>query len=130
MPGFSKNQRLLAKPQFDAVLNDGIKVVCRDFVLVASKTISNSAPARLGLIVSRKVGGSVQRNRVKRCVRESFRNLVPQSIQGRDLVVIARPSLTSEGGNRVALDIHESFEKCLQRLGNTLTKMPVHRGSD
>jgi ribonuclease P protein component len=47
-------------------------------------------PSRLGLVVGRRVGGAVQRNRVKRLCRECFRttpSLVPGGI---DLIVIAR----------------------------------------
>lgn len=119
MAGFSKTIRLLSKPQFDAVLNDGIKVVCRDFVLVASSKPIDRDSARLGLVVSRKVGGSVERNRVKRCVRESFRSQFPESLKGRDLVVIARPSLKSEDGG-IKRDVRVSFEKCLERMGKNL----------
>ncbi len=48
-------------------------------------------PSRLGLVVGRRIGGAVQRNRVKRLCRECFRThpgLVPTGI---DLIVIARP---------------------------------------
>jgi ribonuclease P protein component len=48
-------------------------------------------PARLGLVVSRKVGGAVQRNRVKRRCRECFRTWPDLLPPGVDLVVIARP---------------------------------------
>jgi ribonuclease P protein component len=47
-------------------------------------------PARLGLVVGRRIGGAVQRNRVKRLCRECFRTwprLVPDGI---DVIVIAR----------------------------------------
>jgi ribonuclease P protein component len=46
---------------------------------------------RLGLSVSRKVGGAVQRNRVKRLLREAFRVAQRALPAGLDLVVVARP---------------------------------------
>ncbi len=45
---------------------------------------------RLGLSVSRKVGGAVERNRVKRLLREAFRLEEPALRPGQDLVVVAR----------------------------------------
>ncbi len=119
MAGFPKTNRLLVKADFDAALAGGVKVVCKDFVLVASSTISQRVQPRLGLIVSRKVGDSVQRNRVKRCVREVFRAGVAESFAGRDIVVIARPTLNS-GDGKIVVDVAESFEKCLSRLGKAL----------
>jgi ribonuclease P protein component len=58
-------------------------------LLVAAQKVPG--PSRLGLVVGRRVGGAVQRNRVKRLCRECFRtwpDLVPAGV---DLIVIARP---------------------------------------
>jgi ribonuclease P protein component len=48
------------------------------------------ATTRLGLVVSRKVGNAVRRNRVKRLIREAFRNCPEWGLAGIDLVVIPR----------------------------------------
>lgn len=49
--------------------------------------------SRLGLAVSRKVGGAVERNRVKRRLRAAFEQLQETLPRGRDFVLIARPGL-------------------------------------
>jgi ribonuclease P protein component len=52
---------------------------------------ANGLPhCRLGLSVSRKVGGAVLRNRWKRLIREAFRTSRPRLPEGLDLVVIPR----------------------------------------
>jgi ribonuclease P protein component len=48
-------------------------------------------PPRLGLVVGRRVGSAVQRNRVKRLCRECFRTHPDWLPRGVDLIVIARP---------------------------------------
>jgi len=60
------------------------------FVVYAMRT-EETGPTRLGITVSRRIGGAVMRNRVKRRVRECFRmNLRATIPAGSDLLVIAR----------------------------------------
>ena len=45
---------------------------------------------RLGVTVSRKVGGAVTRNRVRRLIKENFRQSEPDIVIGYDMVIVAR----------------------------------------
>lgn len=64
----------------------------RDLGAIVVYGARNGLPVtRLGLSVSRKVGGATQRNRVKRMLREAFRAERHGMPQGLDLVVVARP---------------------------------------
>jgi len=89
-----RRNRLSRSRDFDAVYRQGRSVSTRYLVLYAFlRTDEAEEESRLGLAVSRKVGGAVERNRVKRRLRAAFEQLQESLPSGRDFVLIARPGL-------------------------------------
>jgi ribonuclease P protein component len=72
------------------VYRQGRSTANRHLVLYSFPNASAEQP-RLGLSVSRKVGGAVERNKVKRLLREAFSGASAALSPGQDLVVVARP---------------------------------------
>ncbi len=69
--------------------------------------------ARLGVSVGRRVGGAVERNRVKRLLREAFAGLAPVLPAGVDFVVVARPSLGDVARARGLAGVQEAMSELL-----------------
>jgi ribonuclease P protein component len=82
--------RLSRSAEFERVYRQGRSTANRHLVLYTFPNPSSTRP-RLGLSVSRKVGGAVQRNRVKRLLREAFASAEGALAPGQDVVVVARP---------------------------------------
>jgi ribonuclease P protein component len=100
--GLRRSERLRCRRDFERVARVGLRFAASDFVLLvapargapreAEKIGAVGRPVlRLGVTASRRVGGAVVRNRVKRAVREWFRRSRHEVPEGRELVVIARP---------------------------------------
>ncbi len=85
---FRSADRLKKRYEFRRVQLSGRRIHTPHFLLVVQP---NALPnTRLGITVTKKVGNAVQRNRIKRVVREVFRNnrlLFPVS---HDVVFIAK----------------------------------------
>jgi ribonuclease P protein component len=88
--GFPAQRRLRRKSQFESVYARGRRLGDGFFTVAASPNVTGGA--RLGLAVATKAAGnSVQRNRLRRLIRESFR-LRQHELPAVDLVVSARAS--------------------------------------
>ncbi|MFT4045112.1 MAG: ribonuclease P protein component [Solimonas sp.] len=86
---FPRRARLLKPAEFKSVFERGFRIHEKGLTAVAApNTVGH---ARLGLAVSKKaVALSVERNRIKRQIRESFR-LNQQRLPASDLVVLVKP---------------------------------------
>ncbi len=115
-----KRGRLSRSGDFDRAYRDGRSHANRHVVLYAFPREAEAPPGeelRLGISVGRKVGGAVQRNKVKRAMRESFWSLADGLPAGYDFVLVGRTGvaelLESGGSGR----LRESISELLQKWG-------------
>jgi ribonuclease P protein component len=102
--------RLVSKADFDRVFAENQRART-DYVLVMVRPNQVGYP-RLGMVIAKRLlARAVDRNRVKRCVRESFRQVLPE-LPACDFVVrlIARPTPGDE-----ARDLSRTFQRAGQR---------------
>ena len=89
--GRPKRGRLSRSAEFERVYRQGRSVGNRFLVLYTFPRAGAQDGPRLGLSVSRKVGGAVDRNRVKRLLREAFAGESERVPADHDVVLVARP---------------------------------------
>lgn len=105
-----RDARLVNKADFDRVFADSQRART-DYVLVMARPNQAGFP-RLGMIIAKRLlARAVDRNRVKRCVRESFRQVLLE-LPACDFVVrlIAKPVLGDE-----ARDLSRTFKRAGHR---------------
>jgi ribonuclease P protein component len=113
-----KRRRLSRSGEFDRVYRDGSSHATRFLVLYSfPRTAENGEGTRLGVSASRKVGGSVDRNRVKRTLREAFWNLTDRLPPDHDFVLVARPEINALIEREGTAGVRASVEEALSEAG-------------
>ena len=108
-------ERLKQRADFLAAAT-GAKAPSTAFVLQALKR-RDDGPVRVGFTVSKKVGNAVERNRVRRRLREILRRAPPVGMRpGHDYVLI---------GRRAALV--QPFDRMIDELDRALRRVHVQR---
>jgi ribonuclease P protein component len=96
-----RRNRLSRSRDFDTVYRRGQSVSSRYLVLHwFPREEDAEGDPRLGLAVPRAVGSAVIRNRVKRLLREAWKELLPTVPAGHDYVLAARPGLAEPAETR------------------------------
>jgi ribonuclease P protein component len=118
---FTKFERLTRKKEFEKVFGEGTVLKNAEVVLYV---MHNDLPnARLGLVVSKKVGNAPRRNRAKRLLREVYRlnkHLLKVHV---DIVVIPRHPFSSD----IKLsDITNGFRKLLLQINEIFAHEDSH----
>jgi ribonuclease P protein component len=109
-----RRNRLSRSRDFDAVYRHGRSVSTRFLVLYRfDRGDDTERDARLGIAVPKKIGGAVTRNRIKRRLREAWRELLPTVDEGVDYVLLVRPPLAEAAEGRGSDWIRERIEEVL-----------------
>ena len=108
---FGRDKRLLTPQQFKAVFDSASNKVPSKNVLLLARENQLEHP-RLGLVIGKKsVKLAVERNRIKRQIRESFRHN-QDILSGVDIVIVARRGIADLSN----IELRQQFDKILKRL--------------
>jgi ribonuclease P protein component len=109
---FGRDRRIRKRADFLRVQSQGQRASTPHFTLLVAL---GSGPSRLGIVVTKKIGNAVARNRVKRVCRECFRQWPEYVPDGIDLVVIAKEGAPELGLAAVRDEWQRARKKVLER---------------
>src|SRR5207237_4783389 len=113
---FRPAERIRRRAEYQRIYDNGAKIHSRYFTVFL---LSNQqATGRLGIAATKKLGGSVQRNRAKRLIREVFRRT--KIAPGFDVVVVPKRELLDASLSTLETEYQRTIERSLR----------TRRGSD
>ncbi|GJQ23020.1 MAG: ribonuclease P protein component [Planctomycetia bacterium] len=118
---FTKAERLTLKREFERVFQEG--KVFKDAKVVLYVVVNSLPHSRLGLVVSKKVGNAVRRNRAKRLLREVYRLNKHLLAVHVDIIAIPRQPFSSDLKRS---DIEDGFKKLLIKINEVCAHEVYH----
>ncbi|MCR5084320.1 MAG: ribonuclease P protein component [Succinivibrionaceae bacterium] len=116
---FPRTSRLLSSRDYDKVFKKPVRASVREMLILGCP--NGGTGPRLGLVVPKKVlKRAVDRNLVKRLVRESFRNS-RHTLPSADLVFIAKQHI----GERSRRDLRLALERLWEQISTRLNPLPL-----
>ena len=104
-----KGNRVVKADDFRAIVRRGRRSTSSIAVYYRLQR-GEADPARFGFIVSKAVGGAVERNLLRRRMRAVSRELVDAGASGMDVVVRALPGSAQRGWASLSADMHDVLE--------------------
>ena len=105
---FPRAERLRRRADFARLYRTGVKVEGGGVILFSQL---GGPGRRVGISASRRIGGSVERNRARRRLREAYRlnkGLLPEGVE---LLLVARPPVLTQTFEKTCRDVAAGFRK-------------------
>jgi ribonuclease P protein component len=112
---FTKSLRLLCASDFKPVFDNAPFRASHQYFLILARLNDQTIP-RLGLVMAKKhMRLAVERNRMKRLIRESFR-LHQEELSGLDIVVLSRKGMDNLSNNDFSQQLNQQWQRIFKKL--------------